>query len=93
MFSFRIIGDSGGPLMIQSNETKEFELVAVIGFRNVCTSEGLFTRVEPFTDWILDILNDPPPTPRPRTTTTTTLQTTRREFFPECCTCAHQSGL
>jgi len=54
-----IIDDSGGPLIIYSNNTQQYELVGITGFRNVCTSEGLFTRTAPFADWILTILENP----------------------------------
>ncbi len=49
--------------MIYSNNSQQYELVGIANFRNICTSEGLFTRVKPFASWIWTILNDPPPTP------------------------------
>jgi secreted trypsin-like serine protease len=55
-----VIGDSGGPLMIYSNDTQQYELVGITSFRNACTSEGLFTRTAPFYDWILTTLANPP---------------------------------
>jgi hypothetical protein len=55
--------------MFYSNESRQYELVAVTSYRNACTTQGLFTRIEPFADWILHILDDPPQTPTPRTTT------------------------
>lgn len=55
--------------MMYSNESSQYELVAITSFRNVCTTEGVFTRVEPFSDWILNILENPPAT-RPTITTT-----------------------
>ena len=62
--------------MIYSNDSQQFQLVAVTSFRNVCTTEGLFTRVAPFSDWILTVLDNPPSMPAPTTTaiplTTTT---------------------
>jgi hypothetical protein len=58
-----IIDDPGGPLMIYSNNTQQYELVGITGFRNVCTSEGLFTRTAPFVVWILTTLENPPPAP------------------------------
>ncbi|CAF1034976.1 unnamed protein product [Adineta ricciae] len=60
-------GDAGGPLMIFSDITHEYELVGIASARNACTTEGLFTRIEPFLEWILDILDNPPPTPPPIT--------------------------
>jgi hypothetical protein len=64
--------------MIYSNDSQQYELVGVTNFRNICTTEGLFTRVLPFTNWILRILNDPPPTPPVLTlpTLATTVPTT-----------------
>ncbi|CAF1129781.1 unnamed protein product [Rotaria sordida] len=72
------LGDSGGPLMVYSNDSQQYELVGITSFRDVCTTEGLFTRVAPFANWILTILNNPPSTPRPITTTTQTTTTTGR---------------
>ena len=53
--------------MIFSDITQEYELVGIASARNACTTEGLFTRIEPFLEWILDILDSPPPTPLPIT--------------------------
>jgi len=60
------IDDSGSPLVIYSNDTQQYELVGITSFRNVCTSEGLFTRIASFADWILTILENPSP-PLPTT--------------------------
>ncbi len=60
------LGDSGGPLMIYSNASEKFELVAVTSFRSDCATEGVFTRVAPFANWIWSIINEP----------TTTIRTT-----------------
>ncbi|CAF2085262.1 unnamed protein product [Rotaria magnacalcarata] len=54
--------DTGGPLMIYSNFSEQYELVGITSFRNICTSEGLFTRIAPFIDWILATLKSPQPT-------------------------------
>jgi hypothetical protein len=63
--------------MIDSNTTtQQYELVGVTSYRNVCTAEGLFTRIAPYVDWILTILGNPPPTPLPITTTIRTTTTT-----------------
>jgi hypothetical protein len=51
--------------MVYSNENQQYELVGITSFRDVCTTEGLFTRVVPFINWILGILENPPPTPLP----------------------------
>jgi secreted trypsin-like serine protease len=56
-----IIDNSGGPLVVYSNDTQQYELVGITSFRNVCISEGLFTRTAPFFDWISRILENPPP--------------------------------
>jgi secreted trypsin-like serine protease len=55
-----VSGDSGGPLMIHSNDSQPYELVGITSFRNACTTEGLFTRIEPFANWVLDIVENPP---------------------------------
>ena len=70
---FCSLGDSGGPLMTFDNSTLQFELVAVTSARNACTTEGLFTRVAPYNDWISSVLKNPPPilTTTTRATTTT----------------------
>ncbi|CAF0979092.1 unnamed protein product [Rotaria sordida] len=54
--------DIGGPLMIRSSDNLQYELVAITSFRNSCAIEGLFTRTEPFNDWILTTLQNPPTT-------------------------------
>ncbi|CAF3016792.1 unnamed protein product [Rotaria sp. Silwood2] len=77
-------GDSGGPLMVYSNNNQQYELVGITSFRNACTTEGLFTRVAPFVNWILTILNNPPPTPPPITTTTRITTTTGRPILFIC---------
>ena len=51
--------------MIHSTEGQQYELVGIASFRNACTTEALFTRVAPFSDWILETLRNPPPTPAP----------------------------
>ena len=53
-----IIDNSGGPVMIYSNHTKQYELVAITSFRNACTSEGIFTRTMPYFDWISEVLKN-----------------------------------
>lgn len=58
--SFIGVSDSGSPLVIYSNDTQQYELVGITSFHNVCTSEGLFTRLAPFVDWVLKILAHPP---------------------------------
>ncbi len=62
--------------MIFSNVIQTYELVGVTSFRTACTSEGLFTRVAPFINWISAILANPPPTSPPTTTTVRTTTTT-----------------
>ena len=59
--TYFLIGDTGGPLMIYSNDSQQYELIGITSFRNVCTNEGLFTRIVPFIDWILTTLEHPPP--------------------------------
>lgn len=49
--------------MVFSDITQEYELVGIASARNACTTEGLFTRIEPFLGWILDTMDNPPPTP------------------------------
>jgi hypothetical protein len=61
--------------MIYSNVTEQYELVGVTNFRNICITEGLFTRVLPFAEWIWTVLDNPPPTP-PIPTLATTIPTT-----------------
>jgi len=68
--------DSGGPLMIESNTTNNYEVVAVISHRVNCTTQGLFTRVAPFLDWIDLIMDTRWTVPIPMTTTPTTRRTT-----------------
>ncbi|CAF1150060.1 unnamed protein product [Adineta ricciae] len=82
------VRDSGGPLMTFDNSTLKFELVAVTSARNACTTEGLFTRVAPFYDWISSVLKNPPPI---LTTTTGTTTTTGKptEFI---CDPSHSCG-
>ncbi|CAF4832682.1 unnamed protein product [Rotaria sp. Silwood1] len=58
-------GDTGGPLMVYSNDSLQYELVGITNFRNACTTEGLFTRIAPFIDWILTTLKNPPTTVSP----------------------------
>ena len=53
--------------MISSNSIDAYELVAITGFRNECIVEGIYTRVEPFIDWILNTMDNPPPTSAPFT--------------------------
>jgi hypothetical protein len=43
--------------MVFSNDSEQYELVGVTGYRSACTTEGSFTRVTPFVSWILTILN------------------------------------
>ena len=62
--------------MIESNTTNNYEVVAVISHRVNCTTEGLFTRVAPFLDWIDLIMNTRWTVPIPMTTTPTTRRTT-----------------
>ncbi|CAF3522760.1 unnamed protein product [Adineta steineri] len=76
--------DSGGPLMTFSNDTQDYELVGVTSFRSSCTTEGLFTRVAPFLDWISGILENPPPTPPIVTTTIQTTTTTGQPITFPC---------
>ncbi|CAF1310617.1 unnamed protein product [Adineta steineri] len=76
--------DSGGPLMTFSNNTQDYELVGVTSFRSSCTTEGLFTRVAPFLDWISGILENPPPTPPIVTTTIQTTTTTGQPISFPC---------
>ncbi|UJR12661.1 hypothetical protein I4U23_016835 [Adineta vaga] len=45
-------GDMGGPLMIYSNKSEQYELVGITSYRNKCIAEGVFTRVAPFASWI-----------------------------------------
>ncbi|CAF2120402.1 unnamed protein product [Rotaria magnacalcarata] len=76
--------DSGGPLMVYSNDSAQYELVAITSFRNACITEGLFTRVIPFVDWILNILKNPPATPPTRTTTIQSTTTTGQPISFVC---------
>jgi hypothetical protein len=59
------LGDSGGPMMVYSDDNQQYELVGITSFRNQCLNEGIYTRIYPFTDWILDVLKNPPPTVPP----------------------------
>lgn len=69
-------GDTGSPLIIYSKENQQYELVGIASFRNECTTEGLFTRILTFVDWISSTLDNPPPIPTiplvPSTAATTT---------------------
>ncbi|CAF1386664.1 unnamed protein product [Adineta steineri] len=58
-------GDMGGPLMIYSDDKQQYELVGITSHRSECTTEGVYTRVAPFIDWISDILANSPSTPMP----------------------------
>ncbi len=58
-----IDSSDGGPLMVYSNDTQQYELVGITSLCNVSTSEGLFIRIAPFFDWISRILENPPPLP------------------------------
>lgn len=51
--------------MIYSNETFDYELVGLTGFRNECLTEGIFTRLYPFLHWINSTMMNPPPTNPP----------------------------
>ncbi|CAF1681663.1 unnamed protein product, partial [Adineta ricciae] len=75
--------DMGGPLMVYSNENQQYELVGIIGHRTKCTTEGLFTRVAPYAEWIWSILNNPPPTPVPIPTIPTPAPTSPVTIPPE----------
>jgi hypothetical protein len=83
-----IIDNSGGPLMIYSNDTQQYELVGITSFRNICTSEGLFTRTMPSFDWISNILDNPPPVspvPTLRTIPTMTTPTPKPDVLGKLC--------
>ncbi len=67
--------------MIFSYDTQEYELVGVTSFRNACITEGLFTRVAPFINWILPILENPPSTPALFTLPSTVPTTTKPEIL------------
>jgi hypothetical protein len=47
--------------MIYSNDTQEYKLVGITSFRNICTSDGIFTLTEPFINWITTTLQNPVP--------------------------------
>jgi secreted trypsin-like serine protease len=61
-------GDTGGPLMLYSNQQQRYELVGITSYRDACMTEGLFTRIAPFIELILSILKRPPPTLPPSPT-------------------------
>ncbi len=67
--------------MIYSNDTKKYELVGITSFRNVCTTEGLFTRIAPFVDWILTTLENPPPIPTSSTRMPITIPTPKPDVL------------
>lgn len=78
---FFFIGDNGSPLVIYSNDTQQYELVGITIFRNVCTTEGIFTRLIPFLNWIQTILNNPPTLPTTSTRKPTTATTTKPDIL------------
>ena len=69
--------------MIYSNEDQRYELVGITSVRSACTTEGLFTRIAPFLDWITEILENPPPTPPPFITFPTAAPTVPTTTTPE----------
>ncbi len=52
-------------------------------YRDACTTEGLFTRIAPFTNLIMAILKKPPPTPTPPPTFPTFPSTVSTTLPPE----------
>lgn len=56
--TFLIVGDSGGPLFIEANNTQRAVLVGIVSFgpRRCGTASlpGVYTRVQMYLDWILD---------------------------------------
>lgn len=62
---FRFVEDTGGPLMVYSNATSQYELVGITSARNGCIAEGIYTRVEPFIEWLANTMANPPPTVPP----------------------------
>ncbi|UJR24855.1 hypothetical protein I4U23_006224 [Adineta vaga] len=89
-------GDAGGPLMIYSDSSHEYKLVGIISARNSCMTEGLFTRIAPFHDWILEIIENPPHTPSPVTFATAAPTTTTPEILgppiPYICNTSRSCG-
>ena len=61
---------------VYSEEDQQYELVGITSYRDACVTDGLFTRIAPFIDWILTVLNTPPPTPPPPPTIPPTVSTT-----------------
>ncbi|CAF2519552.1 unnamed protein product [Rotaria sp. Silwood2] len=59
------LGDTGNPVMIYSGTSQQYELVGIGSFRNACATERLFTRIAPFIDWILEMLENLPATLSP----------------------------
>lgn len=83
-FKIRIlfdIGDTGGPLMSFSYKRQQYKLVGITSYRDECKTEGIYTRIAPYINWILSIINKPPPTPPPPPTFPT-LPPTRLTTMP-----------
>lgn len=57
-----IVDYSNGSVIIHSTHTRRYELVGVLSLCNSYTSEGIFTRIIPYSNWILEILKSPSPT-------------------------------
>lgn len=61
MSSIIFKGDSGGPFMVQDEDTHQWKLFGIISFayNDDCNSKdyGIFTDVTKFTDWIRMSLN------------------------------------
>ena len=69
-----IVDDSGGSVIIYSTDAQQYELVAIVNSCNVCTSEGIFTQIIPYSDWISEIMKSSSatlPTFSPRLSTST----------------------
>lgn len=53
-------GDSGGPLLVRGDNSGGFILAGVVSFGSRLCGDGttgIYTKVEPFTQWIIDKIN------------------------------------
>ncbi|UJR14367.1 hypothetical protein I4U23_001363 [Adineta vaga] len=74
-------GNTGNPLMIYSNENQRYELIGITSFRNACLTEGLYTRVLPYLNYIMDIVENPPTLPTVASPATILSTTTTSEIL------------